>query len=316
MQLHFHLDDILELQSDFMTTCRDTGALESEANAKGDLLRLWDRLGELNRLKIQLSAACSRIEMAFSLCIMGFRDVHRGTFGLLELAVKQARRPITLTRFYKYPDWVHFKKGVYGGSWAKRAALNRLEKKVVTIGVGSNNLNLAESKGANPNVLSNERLEFCPCDHLRSCLRRNYRRGARHSARRRYGWRTIVECGKPDFLSSLTARIETGTVYVTPDLDVLTAAEATTYWDRGGMRSAFLLEALQGNAGRQRANGTDVIGKGFRRTCRRSFVRRLVKRFAFILDQPAERQAMEHATAASCALNYHLLNASCRMMQV
>ena len=49
MNLHvLHLDDALKRQTNFMTKCHEVGALETEAEAIGDMIRLWGMQGVLS----------------------------------------------------------------------------------------------------------------------------------------------------------------------------------------------------------------------------------------------------------------------------
>ncbi|MBA8820029.1 arginase [Ochrobactrum sp. P6BS-III] len=316
MQLHLlHLDDALELQSDFMRTCRDAGASEIMAKAEGDLLRLWARPDELTKLKKQLSDAFSKRAGEASLFFMGSGDFHHITSLLLELALEQSRQPITLIHFDNHPDWVHFKNGVHCGSWVNRAAANPLVKKIITLGVCSSDLNLPEWKGANLSLLRDERLELYPYDHAPSRVWCSYGAGASHSHRRGYiDWRTIADCGEADFVSRLISRIGTEAVYITIDKDVLARDEAVTNWDQGQMRLPFLLEALRVISGRHRIVGADVIGDYSRPIYRGPFTRRIVKNIEVMLDQPAGPDAMEHTIAVNSALNHQLLHALSGMM--
>ncbi|MDH7787222.1 arginase family enzyme [Ochrobactrum sp. 19YEA23] len=316
MQLHLlHLDDALELQSDFMKTCRDAGASETMVKAEGDLLRLWARPDELTKLKERLSVVYTRAGGTAPLCFMGSGDFHHVTSLLLELALEQSSQPVTLIHFDNHPDWVHFKNGVHCGSWVNRATSNPLVKKIITIGVCSSDLNFPEWKGANLSLLRDERLELYPYNHAPSRVWRNYGSGASHSHRRGYiDWRTIAECGEANFISRLTSRIGTEAAYITIDKDVLARDEVITNWDQGQMRLPFLLEALRAISGRHRIIGADVIGDYSRPIYRGPFTRRIAKNIEIMLDQPAGPDAIERAIAVNSALNHQLLHALSGMM--
>ncbi|NKC05228.1 arginase [Ochrobactrum haematophilum] len=316
MQLHLlHLDDALELQSDFMRTCRDAGASEIMAKAEGDLLRLWARPDELTKLKKQLSVAFFKEGWRGFPVLHGLGDFHHITSLLLELALEQSHQPITLIHFDNHPDWVHFKNGVHCGSWINRAAANPLVKKIITIGVCSSDLNLPEWKGANLSLLRDERLELYPYDHAPSRVWYSYGVGASHSHRRGYiNWRTIADCGEADFLSRLTSRIGTEAVYITIDKDVLARDEAITNWDQGRMRMPFLTEALRAISGRHRIVGADVIGDYSRPVYRGTFARTMAKRIEILLDQPAGPAVTERTIAVNSAVNHQLLHMLSGMM--
>ncbi|RCS21649.1 arginase [Phyllobacterium salinisoli] len=317
MRLHLlHLDDALEQQPDFMHTCKEAGARDVLAKSEGRTVRLWGRPAELHDLAAKISGPPQGGGRdAAPLCFMGSGDFHHVTPLLLELALQNEARPATLIHFDNHPDWVRFKNGVHCGSWINRALENPLVEKAITVGVCSSDLRTPEWKGANLSLLDAGKLELYPYDHPPSRVKRHYEPGASHHSENGYiQWKTITAMGEGNFVAHLLSRIQTDTVYITIDKDVLASAYAITNWDQGQMQLPYLSLLIREIGARYRIVGADVTGDFSRPAYAGGIARVVAKHTEIMIDQPRRPPDAGEAARTNSAVNHQLLEVLTQVM--
>lgn len=289
MRLHLlHLDDALELQPHFTQACNDQHACNIDLRAEGGLIRLWARNNELERLKHKLASQMQRSNGEPRLCYMGSGDFHHISALLLELALEDAKVPVTVIHFDNHPDWVRFSNGVHCGSWVNRALDHPLVEKLITIGPCSNDLQRPEWKGANLDLIRDGKLELYPYSHAPSWVWRDYGSNASHRQLSKYlHWNRMIDQTEPQFIRFLQSRIATSAVYVTVDKDVLQSSQAVTNWDQGQMSLDYLMATLRAIRRNHYLIGADIIGDYSRPHYEGNAGRRMMKRAEILLDQPS-----------------------------
>ena len=314
--LLLHLDDALESQPDFMRACLTAGAHEIHASDDGRAIRLWSKDGDFEgfagRLRRQLPGA----RQDPRLCFLGSGDYHHATSLLLETALQDEEKPVTVIHFDNHPDWVRFAGGMHCGSWVNRAAQNAQVDKVITVGACSNDLQGPERKGANLSLLSTGALELYPYDHAPSRVRKDYGSGSCHTqAPGCIEWKTIVSFGEDNFIAHLLSRIRTENVYLTIDKDVLVRDDAVTNWDQGSMRLPYLLSMIAAIGETHRIIGADVIGDYSRPVYAGSPLTVLMKRAEALIDQPLGSPDPGNARRINSEANHKLFTALSQVMQ-
>lgn len=293
-----HLDSALTGQHELARSVSGRGGRGVDLRHLGPALRLWSRPRALQRLKSRIASELPASEGA-TLVFSGSGDFHHITPTLLDRACEAAGRPpVTLLHFDNHPDWVRFANGAHCGSWVGWAARLPNVVRVVTVGVCSDDIDRPEGKGADLDLLNEERVELYA-----------YRapRGAQTVSLAGREWPTIEAMGEAAFLDFLPTRIPTDAVYLTIDKDVLQAADAGTNWDQGRTSLAFLKAMLARVGTRHRIIGADVVGDWSPAIYGGGPLAGLLKRGEALLDQPWSKPS-EAAQAMNQAANLELLD--------
>lgn len=308
MQLYLlHLDDALDNQTDFTRACTKAGAREIRLRQDGDRIRLWGYHADLTALRERLTHARG-VEPEPSLVFMGSGDFHHVSAFLLASALDSHSGGITLVHIDNHPDWVTFEKGTHCGSWINRIIDHPLVRKIITVGVCSNDLQRPESKLANLSLLSQGLLELYPYDHEPSYVTNNYGIGASfQQVGNHLHWKTILAVGENRFIDYLLSRIDTFNVYLSIDKDVLSRNDAITNWDQGRMRLPYLLTVIKEISKHHRIVGADIIGDYSKPSYSGGLRARLSKHYEAFKDQPRGRPDPEEAAKVNNAVNRALL---------
>jgi hypothetical protein len=289
-----HLDNALLDQAALRQAVYAGGGRVMHYRDLGPQLRLWSRPGGLERLARRLACAMPA-SFGPALVFSGSGDFHHVTPLLLERAIAAAGGPrVTVLHFDNHPDWVRFGAGVHCGSWVGRAARLPQVARVVTVGVCSRDIDRADKKNADLEIVADGRVEiyaYRPRPTFSLCGR---------------AWPTIEAMGEAAFAGYLPQRIETEAVYVTIDKDLLSPGEAGTNWDQGRTSVAFLHALIEGAVAGRRLIGADVVGDWSAADYGGGLLDGLLKRGEAILDQPWRPPAYE-AVAANQAINLGLL---------
>ncbi|MDE3016610.1 MAG: arginase family protein [Pseudomonadota bacterium] len=298
-----HLDDALLPQLRLMNACKLFSARETDVRTSGRVIRLWGGEDALRELA-QMLPDFEQPTLTFS----GSGDFHHVTALLLERLSQRVAQPFTLIHFDNHPDWVHFKVGMHCGSWINRVASLPAIAKAITIGVSSHDLDWPEFKRANLRLLCEGWLELFPYAHLPSRVWRQYGRGAGYTQRgHAIVWRTMTEMDETDFLRLLLSRINTDSIYITIDKDVLAEQEAITNWDQGWMKLEQLCGIVQALGDRFRIIGADVIGDYSRPAYGGGAWPVAMKRLESFIDQPRRRLGVGEVAACNEVSNLALL---------
>ena len=272
-----HLDNALTGQRQLARSVWAGGGRDVDLRHLGPALRLWSRPQALERLRARIASdlpASAGPTLVFS----GSGDFHHITPTLLARACEAAGHPlVTVVHFDNHPDWVKFANGAHCGSWVGWAARLPDVARVVTVGVCSDDIRRPQGKGADLDLLSEQRVELYA-----------YRApgGAETVSIAGREWPTIEAIGEGAFLEFLPTRIPTTDVYVTIDKDVLRAADAGTNWDQGRTSLTFLKAMLTRIGAHHRVIGADVVGDWSPALYGGGLLAGLLKQGEALLDQP------------------------------
>ncbi|WP_293904376.1 arginase family protein [Phenylobacterium sp.] len=285
-------------QSRLCQAVSDGGGRAMDCRDLGPELRLWSRPAGLQRLRNRLAGALPAAAGP-TLVFSGSGDFHHITPLLLARALEvSGETAVTVLHFDNHPDWVKFGPGAHCGSWVGLAARMPQVARVLTIGVCSSDIDRPASKGADLQIVEDDRVEVyayhadAAPDAITVCGRR---------------WPTIEGMGEAAFADFLPGRIETDAVYVTIDKDVLRADEAGTNWDQGRTSVAFLSTLISRALEGRRLIGADVVGDWSAPSYGGGFVPSLLKRGEATLDQPWRAPAPA-VLAGNEAVNLALLD--------
>ena len=309
-----HLDDALQLQTDFIGHCERNGAQHVEAKRLGRRVRLWGKEKTLQPLSALIYSQSAYLSKEPKLWFMGSGDFHHISALLMECSIAEQKDPVTIIHFDNHPDWVHFRSGMHCGSWVNRAAKNPNVAKIITVGVSSKDLKLPEWKGANLELMRDGKLELFPFSHAPSWVRKSYGSGAGY---KQFGnhihWNTIAELGDGPFLDTLLLRIQTRNVYLTIDKDVLRSEDALTNWDQGEMQMSYLLELITVIGKNHRIIGADVTGDYSTPHYSGNLFTRSKKHAEIFMDQPRQ-PSLQRAAKVNSGSNYALLDVLQKVM--
>ncbi len=257
-----HLDDALERQPETLKVTRAKNAHEAHFAEISKHFRLWGNGTVLAnfraRLKDEIQAQNDNKPL---LTFAGSGDFHHITQLIISCLMEGNDEKITVVHFDNHPDWVHFNDGMHCGSWVNKALEIPNVEKVVTIGVCSEDLKNPEFKGANLANMKAGKIELFPFSHRPSFVLKQYGERPGYSQKGKYiTWNNIAEQKEEEFLGTLLKQINTKTIYITVDKDVLDFEDAITNWDQGKMRLPFLLKVLRRLAANFNLLGVDVVG--------------------------------------------------------
>lgn len=314
--LLLHLDDALELQSEFVRSCMLAGAHELDQKRSGRAVRLWAKQQALSELYANINSSRKPLQGKSRLTFMGSGDFHHVTALLLSLVTDEHEGPVTVVHIDNHPDWVSFSSGIHCGSWVNKALAHAKVARVVTLGVCSSDLCSPERKGANLDLLRNDRLQLFPYSHAPSRVKQQYGSGASFVQKQdALHWRCISDIGEQNFIERLLDTIETRSVYITIDKDALAPSDALTNWDQGVMQLPYVLELISEIGKRHRIIGADVTGDYSRPDYSGSIITRMLKRGEILLDQPLKAPDQHSTRNINSAANHALLNVLAEYMQ-
>lgn len=308
MKLHLlHLDDALQRQTEFVTKCHEVGALETEAIATGDMIRLWSKEEALSTFEKFLKTRFAE-KQGVPVTFFGSGDFHHVTGLLLPIVLEQAEAPVTVIHFDNHPDWVRFDDGMHCGSWVNRALALPQVDRVITIGVCSKDLNWPECKGANLEALKEGKIILYPFWHAPSYVCKDYGNGASYQQKgHKIHWRNMQDVNHDEMLSELLGHIRTSRVYFSIDKDVLDSADAITNWDQGHMRLGYVLWLIRGLAAHRGIAGIDVTGDYSEPHYSGGWITKFKKQMEVAMDQPSAKPNMDVALRRNTISNLALL---------
>jgi hypothetical protein len=292
-----HLDDALDAQGALLEAGRAAGAASVSARDLGPALRLWSRPPALDALRARLRQELPA--SAGAACVFaGSGDFHHVSPMLLARALEAAPGPVTVIHFDNHPDWVKFRPGLHCGSWVGAAARQPGVKKVLTIGVCSDDIDRPQSKGADLSLVTEGRVEIYAWRAPRGggdvalCGRR---------------WPTIEALGEAAAIDLIAARVETPAIYVTLDKDVLRGADAITNWDQGRASLAFVTALTRRLAAAHKVIGADIVGDWSSPHYGGGLAAPVLKQGEALLDQPWRQPDRVAARRLNEGVNLQLL---------
>jgi arginase family enzyme len=254
----------------------------------GPALRLWSRGKHIAAARARVAAAP---DPRPSVTFMGSGDFHH----LAALLAERITEPFTLLHFDNHPDWVRLAPRWHCGSWVNRVLALPSVRRVVTVGVCSDDLVNPARKGGNLPARDAGRLALLPWQHKPSRARRRIADGPGHAWRDGFiHWRNLAEMQQEQALAMVLDAIPTAAVWITIDKDVLPEHEALTNWDQGGMPLAALTALLRAAGQRKRVLGADVCGE-YSPPRHANWFKRIEAR----MDQPARNATDQHRIDAN-----------------
>lgn len=171
------------------------------------------------------------------------------------------RECVTLVHIDNHPDWTTFPATVNCGAWVNRALELPTVRRVVTIGPSGSDLRHPEWKFANLEALRRGDLEV---HAWRAPPTRFWGRPILASGcttwSGRLVWHNLADRPWDQAAEALVRRLPTGPIWISLDKDVLTAQDAVTDWDQGGMRLEDVLQLISRMVRRHKLLGMDVCG--------------------------------------------------------
>jgi arginase family enzyme len=221
----------------------------------GPALRLWSRGKHIANARARVASAS---DPRPSVTFMGSGDFHH----LAALLAERVAEPFTLLHFDNHPDWVRLAPRWHCGSWVNRVLALPNARRVVTVGVCSDDLVNPARKGGNLSALDAGRLALLPWQHEPSRARRRIADGPGHAWQDGFiHWRNLAEMQQEQAIATVLDAIPTEAIWITIDKDVLPEHEALTNWDQGEMPLAALTALLRAAGQRKRVLGADVCGE-------------------------------------------------------
>lgn len=221
----------------------------------GPALRLWSRRATIEMARARLALAS---DPRPSVTFLGSGDFHH----LAALLIERVQEPFTVLHFDNHPDWVRLAPRWHCGSWVNRVLALPNVRRVVTVGVCSDDLDNPGRKGGNLPALDAGRLALFPWRHAASRVRRRIAAGPGHDWHEGYvHWRNLADVPLADATDAVLHAIPTDAIWITIDKDVLPEREAVTNWDQGQMPLAALLATLRAAGKAKRVLGADVCGE-------------------------------------------------------
>ncbi len=221
-------------------------------------LRLWASRPRMRAFAGRLAEAGEPGGAGPVVTVYGSGDYHHLTTALLDTVTE----PVTVIHFDNHPDWVRVPATHNCGGWVNRALDLPNVRRVVTIGVCSDDLVYPQLKTGNLADLSSGRLEIHP---WRVAPSRVWGRIGDGPGHQQVGgtlqWNCLAGQDWTAFNKALAGRLPTEAVWITIDKDVLRPEDAATNWDQGEMPLAALLESIALIAQRRRIVGVDVCGE-------------------------------------------------------
>ena len=257
-------------------------------------LRLWARERSIRAARARLREHAREP----TLSLLGSGDFHHVAVLLME----QAREPITIVHIDNHPDWVRLAPRWHCGSWVNQALRLPQVRRVITLGVCSDDLVRPDLKGGNLAALAAGRIVLFPWQHAPSRVWRRVADGAGHRYQKGHlAWSNLAEIGVEKALDAIIALIETDAIWISIDKDVLAEREALTNWDQGHMPLAAVKQIIDAVGARFTVAGADICGE-FSAAHHSNWFKRWEAR----MDQP-QREISDDLLARNEATNRELL---------
>ena len=224
----------------------------------GPWCRHWAK--DTFREKIQ-----SFLDPAFknSVTFLGSGDFHH----VSSLLTGQFSEPLSVIVFDNHPDWDILPPRLGCGSWVSRVLEQKNVKKVVIIGVSTDDISTFSIQTGNLNALRDNRLELYPYRHkptkvfLRSVPRSVSIETRKHLFFTEIIWKELAGDLRVERLKSIFNELPTDNVYVSIDKDCLNAEYALTNWEEGQLKLEELISMLKQIQQKHKVIAADITGE-------------------------------------------------------
>jgi len=219
---------------------------------------------------------------------IGSGDYHH----ISSLLISQFQQPLSLIVFDYHPDWDILPPRLGCGSWISQVLKNDNIKKVILVGISSDDISTFHIQSANLAALKNSRLEIYPWQHPPATVfaRRvpdnfslEVKRGLFSS---RIGWRQLKEQNLNVAFPEILKRIPTEEVYLSIDKDCLRREDSLTNWEEGCFSLGDLALMLKLIREKFDIAGVDITGDYSSPS-----VKNIFKKFTLGLDHPKDYSA-------------------------
>lgn len=220
----------------------------------GRCLRLWAWDRDFARFSARVPVPCTSGPQVF---MVGSGDYHHLTAAILD----KVQVPVTVVHFDNHPDWAWTFPRRHCGSWVNEALAMPMIARVVTLGCCSEDLTRPDRAGINLLALRTGRLVMLPWEIEPTPLGKRTGPVPGHDVDGdTLRWSTLAGAPAEEILARVVPQIQTESIWITLDKDVLAGTEAATNWDQGGMPLHTVEAVIAGLAGRFRIHGVDICG--------------------------------------------------------
>ncbi|MBF0489585.1 MAG: arginase family protein [Candidatus Omnitrophica bacterium] len=194
---------------------------------------------------------------------LGSGDYHH----LSGLLIQQFKEPLTVIVFDHHPDWDILPPRLACASWVTYILKRPNIKKVILIGISSEDISTRIINTGNLKAFEQDRLEIYPYHHRPTHV--FFRKVPANHSNTIEGtppfsiihWRELIKDNITKALEEIICRITTEHVYISIDKDCLKSPYAKTNWEEGCLELSDLLLMLQIIKGRCEIVGFDVTGE-------------------------------------------------------
>ncbi len=249
----------------------------------GPSSRLW-----MNKRTAQKVKGALMPDERRSITFLGSGDFHH----VSHLLIEQFEEPMTLILFDHHPDWDILPPRIGCGSWVSRVLKRSNIKKVVMLGVSSNDISSISIQTGDLDSLRSDRVEIYPYEHrpTRTLFKRVPENISielkKLGPSSRICWQELKDKALKEFFLEIIGRLETKQVYVSIDKDCLRPEYSLTNWEKGN----FKLEELLMLIGLVKDN-LDIIGLDITGDYSPPHVRGGLKALCSRLDHPRDFSA-------------------------
>lgn len=194
---------------------------------------------------------------------LGSGDFHH----ISGLLVEQFTQPITVIVFDFHPDWDLLPPKLGYGSWITYILNRPNVKKIILVGVSSQDISTFSVQTGNLKALDKDRVEIYPYVHqptwtiFKKLPRQSVSvRLEQKSLCTKIHWQQLKDISLKDFFNNLLTRIETKQVYVSVDKDCLKSQYSLTNWEEGCLDLDDVLVLLDLIKENLDIIGLDIIG--------------------------------------------------------
>ncbi len=198
-----------------------------------------------------------------AITFLGSGDFHH----ISALLVEQFTQPVTVIVFDFHPDWDILPPKLGYGSWITYILNRPNVKKVILLGVSSEDISTFSIQTGNLKALDNDRIEIYPYTHPPTLIALKQLPNKSLSVRmeqkyfcKKIHWHQLKDVHLADFFKDLLTRIETKEVYISVDKDCLKSQYALTNWEEGCMNLDDVLLLLGLINKHLDIIGLDIIG--------------------------------------------------------
>ena len=224
----------------------------------GPSCRIWLNKKDSKEIKNILGP-----ELKNAITFLGSGDFHHVSGLLLE----QFEEPLTVIVFDHHPDWDILPPRLGYGSWVSYILRRRNIKKIILLGVSSEDISSRSIQTGNLSSLRGGRVEIYPYIHQPTFVLG--KKGAENNISvklqrrlfyQKIYWSELKDMDLTHFFFDVRKRIETKQVYVSIDKDCLTSRYSLTNWEEGCFELNQMLLLLGLIMKNLDVVGVDVVG--------------------------------------------------------